>query len=53
MGQPVMWAMVMMSSLGSPLHECVVGEGTFSLIHPLNHCQYHLSCSIQMVGRQW
>ena len=51
-GQSVIWAMVMVSSLGSPLHECVVGEGTSSLNHPLNHCHCHLSCSTLTVGCQ-
>ena len=43
----------MVSSLGSPLHECVVVEGTSSLNHPLSHCHCHLSCSTLMVGCQW
>ena len=53
MGQSVIWAMVMMSSLGSPLCECIVGDGTFSLNHPLSHCPDHLGCSILTVGHQW
>ena len=52
-GKFVIWAMVMMSSLGSPLHVCAVGEGPFSLNHPLSHYHGHLSCSILKVGRQW
>ena len=42
----------MMSSLGSPLHVCAVGEGPFSLNHPLSHYHRHLSCSILKVGHQ-
>ena len=45
--------MVMMSSLSSPLHVCAVGEGPFSLNHPLSHYHGHLSCSILRVGHQW
>ena len=45
--------MVMMSSLGSPLHVCAVGESSFSLNHPLSHYHDHLSCSILRVGHQW
>ena len=52
-GQSVIWAMVMVSSLGSPLHVCAVGEGPFSLNHPLSHYPDHLNCSILRVGRQW
>ena len=52
-GQSVIWEMVMMSSLGSPLHECTVGEGPFSLNHPLSHYQDNLSFSILTVGHQW
>ena len=44
--------MVMMSSLGSPLYECVVGEGTSSLNHHRSHCHCRLSYSILMVGHQ-
>ena len=49
----MIWAMVMMSSLGSPLHVCAVGEGPFSLNHPLSHYHGHLNCSILKVGHQW
>ena len=36
-GQSVIWAMVMASLLGSPLHVGEVGEGLFSLNHPQSH----------------
>ena len=49
-GQSVIWAMVMMSSVGSPLYVCAVGEGPFSLNHPQSHYYGHLSCSILKVG---
>ena len=39
-----MWAIVMVSLLGSPLSE--VGEGPFSLNHPQSHYPDHLSYSI-------
>ena len=42
----------MISSLGSPLHECVVGEGTSSLNPHWSHCHCHLSYSIPMVGHR-
>ena len=47
-----MWAMVMVSLLGSPLHVCEVGEGPFSLNHPRSHYPDHLSYSILREGRQ-
>ena len=46
MGQSVIWAMVMVSLLGSPLHVCEVGEGPFSLNHPWSHYPDHLNYSI-------
>ena len=52
-GQSVMWAIVMVSSLVSPLCVLVVGEGTSSLNHHhlmTYHC--HLNCSNLMVGHQ-
>ena len=46
--------MVMISSLGSPLHECILGEGTPSLNHHWSQCHCCLSYSILMVGhRLW
>ena len=54
-GQSVMWAIVMVSSLVGPLRDLGVGEGTPSLNHPHNLRTYccHLNCSSLMVGRQW
>ena len=46
MGQSVIWAMVMVSLLGSPLCVCKVGEGPFSLNHPQSHYPAHLNYSI-------
>ena len=45
--------MVMVTSLGSPLCVCAVGEGPFSLNCPQSHYPDHLTCSILRVGRQW
>ena len=45
-GQSVIWAMVMVSLLGSLLHVCEVGEGLFSLNHPQSHYPDHLNYSI-------
>ena len=52
MGQSVIWAMMMVSLLGSPLHVCEVGEGPFSLNFPPSHYPAHLSYSILREGRQ-
>ena len=51
-GQSVIWAMVMVSLLGSPLQVCEVGEGLFSLNHPQSHYLDLLNCSILMVDCQ-
>ena len=51
-GWSVMWAIVMVSSPVSPLHDLVVGEGTSSLNHHLRTYRCHLNCSNLMVGRQ-
>ena len=51
-GQSVIWAMVMILSLCSPLHESVVGEGTSSLNTHQSHCHCHLTYSIPMVGHR-
>ena len=51
-GQSVIWATVMVFSLGSPLRVGEAGEGPFSLNHPQSHYLDHLSCSIWMVDRQ-
>ena len=54
-GQSVMWAIVMVSSLVSPLCDMVVGEGTSSLNHPHHLSTYRcrLNCSNLMAGHQW
>ena len=53
-GQSVIWAVVMILSLGSPLCECILGEGTSSLNPHWSHCCCHLRYSIPMVGcRLW
>ena len=49
-GQSVMWVIVIVSSLVSPLHDLVVGEGTSSLNHHLRTYSCHLNCSKPMVG---
>ena len=51
-GQSVIWAMVMVSVLGSPPHVCELGEGLFSLNHPPSHYPAHLSYSILREGHQ-
>ena len=51
-GQSVMWAIVMVSSPVSPLHDLVVGEGTPSLNHHLRTYRCYLNCSNLMVDRQ-
>ena len=51
MGQSVIWVMVMVSLLGSPPHVCELGEGPFSLNHPLSHYPAYLSYSILREGR--
>ena len=51
-GQSVIWAMVMVSLLGSPLYVCEVGEGPFSLNHPQSHYPAHLNYSILRKDRQ-
>ena len=51
-GQSVMWAIVMVSSLFSPLHGLVVGEGIFSLNHHLRSYRCHLNYSNQMVDHR-
>ena len=48
----MIWAMVIVSLLGSPLCVCEEGEGPFSLSHHWSHYLDHLNCSIQMVDRQ-
>ena len=51
-GQSVMWAMVIVSLVGSPLQVCELGEGASSLNHPLNHCLAHQSCNTLRVDHQ-
>ena len=51
-GQSVIWVMVMVSLLGSPLCVCKVGEGPFSLNNPPNDYPAHLNYSILREGRQ-
>ena len=51
-GQSVIWAMVMVLLLGSPLWVCEAGEGLFSLNRPWSHYLDHLNCSIWMVECQ-
>ena len=51
-GQSVIWAMVITSSLGSPLQECVLGEGAPSLNHPLSCFHFHPNCNSLMVDHQ-
>ena len=52
-GQSVIWAMVMTSSLGSPLWECVLGEGAPSLNHSLSHFHFPLNCNNLREDHQW
>ena len=51
-GQSVMCAIVIISLLGGPLHEWVVGEGASSLNHHQSHCHYCLNYSNPMVGHR-
>ena len=46
MGQSVIWAIVIVSLVGSPPHVCELGEGSSSLNHPLSHYPVHLSYNI-------
>ena len=50
--QSVIWAMVVVSLLGSPLCVCKVGEGPFSLNHPRSHYPAHLNYSIMRKNHQ-